>query len=318
MSKSHAKSDLDWDAFRFFVAAAEEGSLSAAARRLQVTQPTVARRLRELETKLGVKLFEREIHGYVLTAVGRSILDLSRDILGKTIDIERFVENLNHPVRGRVRIATADGLGVYWLSRRLEVLRDRIPTIDLQVLTGPSLADLSRREADLALRVGEPGCEDLVGRKIATATAGVYASRPYLEKHGEPMTVEDLKQHVIIESVGAIAEMSQACRLRELAGDAAVGLRCNNLVMQIEIARRGLGLVALPDYIASTLPEFRRVLVKDFGVPLDIWLLTRRDLLSTTPVRSVFDFLVREMGGRHNGAACRHQALSDCTAENDL
>ena len=92
-----------------------------------------------------------------------------------------------------------------------------------------------------------------------------------------------------------ISPRPAACE--EVAADAVVGLRCNNLVMQIEAARNGLGLLALPEYIAATLPELRRVLVDAFNLSLDIWLLTRRDLLSTMPVRTVFDFLVNEMGG---------------------
>ena len=294
----------DWDDYRFFLAVSETGSLSAAARKLGVTQPTVGRRVNDLEKRLGARLFDRMSHGYELTAAGQRISELAARIECTAFAIEQRVSGEDAQLNGRVSITTAEGMGICWLAPRLPKLRERYPDIDIELVVGVGVLDLVRREADIALRIGNPGCVELVGRRIGDVHCGLYASESYLARHGEPAALEDLSRHTIIESVRDIANLAQARRLREVAKDAGVGVRCNNLTAQIAAARAGLGILALPDYMVGGASGLRRILAASFDSKLDLWLLTHRDLRRTARIRAVLDFLaeeIRDDDGRMTG-----------------
>ncbi|MGI9490516.1 MAG: LysR family transcriptional regulator [Geminicoccaceae bacterium] len=282
---------LDWNAFRFFVAVAEAGSLSAAARQLSASQPTVGRKIAELEEKLEVRLFDRLFSGYNLTPAGQSILELCLDMQSSALGIERLVAGQDQDLAGRVRISTTEGLGTYWLTNRLPCWRARYPGIDVELLIGTSILDLIRREADIALRLGNPGSDDLIGRKVGCIAFGLYGSRSYFQKHHEPKDIADLAGHAIIESVGSLADVDQVRRLRELAGGSTISLRCNHLPTQIAATVAGLGLFAMPCYVGEQIDDLHRVLEDQFHVTIDLWLLTHRDLRATARIRAMLDFL---------------------------
>ena len=304
---------LDWDTYRYFMTVVEKGSLSAASRFLGVSQPTVGRKLRELETRFDVRLFQREIHGYALTEAGVSIVELCRGMAAKAKDIEQAIAGYDRSKTGQVRITTAVGLGTYWLAPRLSMLKADHPSIDLQLMVSTSLADLMRHEADVALRVGNPGCDDLVGRKIGAVSFGIYGARTYLERHGEPIELGELKDHSIIESTGGIADLPQARQLRDVSRGARIGLQCDSMPMQISAACAGSGLVALPQYVARTIPDLQRVLASSFDLTLDLWLLTHRDLKSMARIRTVLDFIAKESARDQLGQEGR-QDLRVCAA----
>ena len=285
----------DWDDYRFFLAVSETGSLSAAARRLGVTQPTVGRRISDLERRLGARLFDRMSHGYELTAAGQRISELAARIEYTAFAIEQRVSGEDAQLNGRVSITTSEGLGICWLAPRLAKLRERYPDIDIELVLGIGALDLVRREADVALRIGNPGCEELVGRRVGDVHCGLYASDAYLARHGEPTTLDDLSHHTIIESVRELANLAQVRRLRDIAKAAKVGVRCNNITAQVVAARAGLGILALPNYMVGCAPGLRRVLACLFDSKLDLWLLTHRDLRQTARVRAVLDFLAAEL-----------------------
>lgn len=287
------RQDLDWDTYRYFMTVVDKGSLSAASRFLRVSQPTVGRKLRNIESKFGVQLFQREIHGYSLTEAGEAIVELCREMADKAADIERAIDGYDRSKTGQVRIATAVGLGTYWLAPRLPMLRTAHPSIEVQLMVSTSMVDLMRKEADVALRIGNPGSDELVGRKVGIVGFGIYGADSYLDQHGEPGTLEELCEHTIIESSGSLAELPQARRFREVAKGAKIGLQCDNLPMQVAAACAGGGLIALPHYVAKAMPGLRRV-VAAFDLALDLWLLTHRDLKSIARVRTVLDFVTKE------------------------
>jgi DNA-binding transcriptional LysR family regulator len=286
---------IDWDDYRYFLAVAEAGSLSAAARRLGVTQPTMGRRIKELEARLQARLFERLNQGYVLTTAGERIRELAEAMEQRAMAIETRVGGEDAELSGRVRVSTAEGLGIFWLGPKLPALRQRYPGIDPELIIGMTLVDMLRREADLVLRVGNPGSEELVGRRVAVASCGLFAAESYLRSRPAPKTLDDLRQHTIIESERGIAELAQTRLLREMSQGATIGLRCNNIMTQIAAARAGLGLLALPGYMTAGAPELRRLLPDAFNLKIDIWLLTHRDLRNTARVRAIRDFLAEEI-----------------------
>lgn len=288
---------MDWSGYRFFLAVAETGSLSAAARRLRVSQPTVGRQILALEAGLETKLFLRTQHGYGLTPAGKAIVELAKGIEERAIAIQRRVGGLDQSLSGRVCIAAAEGISNCWLAPRVRLLKERFPDIEIELKVGTATLDMMRGEADVALRIGDPVSDELVGRCVTKVSFGLFASRGYLARYGEPRTMEDLASHAVIGSAGEIANLPQVRELEILAGTAAVSVTCNCLMTQFNAMRHDLGLLAIPNYMAATAPEVRRVLSPEFEVSLDLWLLTHRDLRETARVRAVIDFLCQEIRG---------------------
>ena len=282
---------MDWGAYRFFLAVAETGSLSAAARALNVSQPTVGRQVQVLEQALDVRLFDRRPEGYEITDAGRRILELVRDMSGAVEAIERQVSGENGRLSGTVRIAAAEGIGTFWLPDQMLALADTYPEIDVELAIGAGTVDLARHEADIALRIGDPRDDSLIGRCVASVSFGLFGAARYFERHGEPRSLADLARHEIIESTGAIANLPQAKALRQHCGERRRSFACNNLVTQFAAMSAGRGLLAIPLYMAPAAPGARRVLAEAFDITLDLWLLTHRDHKETARVRAVTDFL---------------------------
>lgn len=286
---------MDWGLYRYFLAVVESGSLSGAARRLGVSQPTVGRQIQELEVRLNTRLFDRRAHGYSLTPTGETVVELARSIEGNAVAIERKIAGVDQNQAGPVCLCAPEGLGNAWLVPKLAALRERHPAIEIELVIGMGQRDLGRREADIALRIGEPGADDLVGRRISKVGFGLYAAASYLAQRGRPERLEDLAGHCIIGSVGPLADLAQVRRLRELTGEPRCSFACSNLLVQFTALQSGLGLLSIPHYMAHGHAELRRVLADDLQLALDLWLLTHRDLKATARVRAVMDFLAAEI-----------------------
>ena len=157
---------MNWDAYRYFLAVADGGSLSAAARALKVSQPTVGRQVHLLEQTLNVRLFDRRPDGYVATEAGLRILELVRDIDGAMRVIRRRVGGENGKLAGKVRITAAQGIGTYWLPEQLYRLTRRYPDVEIELSVCVPSLDLARHQADIAIRVGDPGDDSLIGSAL--------------------------------------------------------------------------------------------------------------------------------------------------------
>ena len=286
---------MDWSGYQYFLAVAETGSLSAAARHLGVSQPTVGRQVQALEESLKARLFIRTPTGYELTSAGHEIVELAQDIEERTVAIRRRIGGQDSKLSGRICIAVTEGLATFWLASKVPLLKHRHPEIEIELKVGIPAHDLTRWEADVALRVGSPVCDELVGRCISEVGFGLYASDTYLATHGEPAAIADLAGHSLIGSTGEIANLPQVRKLSDLSKTASVSMSCNFLMTQFMAMRHGLGLLALPHYMAAAAPDVRRVLAADFDVTLDLWVLTHRDLKETARVRATIDFLCEEI-----------------------
>src|SRR5437764_10125087 len=175
------RTSLDWEDVRYFVSLARYGTLSATARGLRVNHATVARRVTSLETLLGRPLFDRRADGYALTAEGKAVLDEARSMDEAALSVLRRLDT-GTELSGLVRLSVGRVLAERFLIERLETFHARYPEIDLEVIGGSRVVSLARREADVALRYGSPKDSELVARRVATITFGLYASRAYREK----------------------------------------------------------------------------------------------------------------------------------------
>jgi DNA-binding transcriptional LysR family regulator len=285
----------DWDDYRFSLATIEHGSFSAAARALQVSQPTVSRRIGQLEKRLGARLFDHRNVGLVLTEPGRGLVDLSRTMEATAHRLALRVKGLNTAPSGKVTLTTTSGLGSHWLAPKLEVFRDRFPDIEVSLILGGDDCDLLRGEADIAIRFGGARAQDLVGKMVGYAHSGIYASEGYFAAYGTPEKLSDLLQHHFIEATGQLAKYQQCQKLNEIMSSSPRGACVNSVYPQIAMAQAGLGLIAVICYMADSATGLKRVLAKEFDMAVEFWLLVHPDLKDAARVRALYDFLYTEL-----------------------
>ncbi len=281
--------DQNWDDYRLFLAIAQTGTLSGAARLLGVTHSTVFRRLAGFEDRLGVRLFERLPSGYALTAAGEAMQQTATRIDDEIAAVRRRVTGQDQRLSGQVRITATDMLAIGLLPPHLAAFRRAWPGIDLELLVSDTRLDLTRREADVALRLGNPVQETLVGRRVGRLAFGVYAS---VGRHRAGIA-EDLAHN------DWIGFGSGHAPLRQVLADWLPGLRpqfrTNSISAAVAAARAGIGLAPLPCAIADPDPDLVRVAAFPGDFRLDLWLLTHEDLRQTARIRAFVDFIAEAL-----------------------
>lgn len=283
--------DFDWNQARAFLATAEEGSLSAAARALGVTQPTLSRQVSALEEKLGITLFERGPRMTSLTSAGLEVLDHVRAMHEAAAKLSLSASGQSQAVAGLVRIATTDTLACYHLPDMLLRLRKIAPDIEVEIRTSNKLRDLLQREADIAIRHARPSEPELIAKKVRTTSATLYAAKDYLDRAGRPRDAGDLQKLKYI-GVDTRDTLIQPLKQKGLALTASnFTVSADSGLAAIELARKGLG-VGL--FIADEVDQFPDLEIvwpdfKPFDVP--IWLVTHRELHTSKRIRLMFDLI---------------------------
>jgi DNA-binding transcriptional LysR family regulator len=275
----------DWEDLRYFLALVRHGSLSAAARTLKVSHATVARRVTSLETALRASLFDRRVDGYVLTARGRQIAETARAMEDAAIAVADQAEATGG-LAGLVRLTMGRSLADAFVIDRLGDLRKQHPSIDLEIVTDSRVMSLSRREADIALRFGQPKDSDLLTQRLATVAFDFYASRQVVKtiaKDARPVMIGfDAESHFIADAAWLEREFS----------DSRFAVRSNSQTSQAAAARAGLGVAQLPLYVAASNPDLVPVRLGKKPPDRELWLLLRRDIARVPRVRVVADYLV--------------------------
>ncbi len=286
---------FDWNQARAFLATADEGSLSAAARALGLTQPTLGRQVAALEAELGVTLFERVGRSLSLTRSGIDLLEHFRAMGEAAGRISLAASGQSQAVEGQVRITATDLVATCHLPRMLEGLREVAPGIEIEIVASNEVRDLRRREADIAIRHVRPEQPDLIARRVGETTAHFYASVGYLDRHGRPRSPRELSE---ADFVGG--EQPE----RYLPGLNALGLslRPENFkvttssgTVALELVKRGYGISPLPKDIAALAPELECVLAELDPIPIPVWLVTHRELHTSRRIRLVFDLLAEAL-----------------------
>jgi len=282
---------MDWRALQEVITVAETGSLSAAAKRLNVSQPTVGRRIEQLEQQLGAILFNRTARGLSLTQVGDNILNHARRMEEEALAIERTATGANQQLRGNVRVSLIEDLGIRWLPHRLCEFHEQFPQLAMEINIDNRNVNLGRREADIAVRLARPEQPDLICRKAGMLHFGLYASRTYLDKHGIPGKIRDLKNHYHVGFDQGMARLPQVRKLESLFYPENIRHRSNNHMEIIEATVAGLGLSAVCCVIADQQREIQRILNRIIDYQAEIWLVTHAEINSSARIRAVFDFL---------------------------
>jgi DNA-binding transcriptional LysR family regulator len=282
---------IEWTALRDFLAVAESGSLSAAARRLGVSQPTLTRRMAALEDRLGTELFLRTPRGLELTETGESILEPARHMEQQARNIEVAVTGRDRALAGPVRITATEGLAIDWLTPELATFQRNHPDIEIQFLIRNTNVNLLEREADIAVRLGRPHQVDLVARKVGDLAYGLYASTRYLEERGRPNDDDDLHDHTAVVFDELLRHAQLGSWLEKSLGEARIVYRANSIQAQIAAIRAGYGIGAQAAFIAARRPELERVL-PERSLQMEIWLVTHPGLRRSARMRAVYDFLL--------------------------
>jgi DNA-binding transcriptional LysR family regulator len=275
----------DWEDIRHFVALAREGTLSAAARTLGVDHATVARRVAALEASTGLKLVDRRARATLLTEDGRRVAAVAAPMEEAAFALSRTAQAAKPGVDGEVTISAPPNLASAVIAPQLVRLRQQHPGIRIKLMGEKRRASLSRREADVALRLSRPVETGLFVRKIGSFGFSLYGAPAYLNKTPP-------HAFAFIGYDASMAESPQEVWLRAVIGEREVVLRTNDLETQIAAARSGLGIAALPHYLGEGDPRLQRHDVPGRPVSRDVWLLVHRDLRQVPPVRAVMEFLV--------------------------
>lgn len=282
---------MDWDDVRFFLAAANTGSLAAAARQLGTHQPTVGRRIEGLEHRLGVRLFQRHPQGLTLTDEGRRILAPAEAMSVAAGALRRASGRENIDVRGTIRIAAPNGLAVHLLAPALPQFHERYPNLDVALLASTASADLARGEADVAVRLYRPSEGDLVIRRVGRLGFGLYASETYLARRGTPESIAGLHAHALIGPGIELGHLEESRWLASIAQGARYLLRCDDMPSRLAAAEAGLGIAVLPHVLARRSGLLHRILDTAEVPSKTVWLVVHRDLREFARVRAAFAWL---------------------------
>ncbi|GGC09487.1 LysR family transcriptional regulator [Pseudoduganella buxea] len=290
---------MNWDDYRYFLAVAATGSLSAAARRLGQSHSTVLRRLDKLETVLDARLFERFQNGYVLTAAGDELLALLAPLDDGMNDVARQMSGRNAALQGTIRVTTTDTLLEALLLPALAEFRRHHPGIALQVTVDNSFLNLTRREADVAIRPSNTPPDRLAGRKLGTVRTAPYASRAYLERvEGGGPHGGDWAKHDWVAPDDALAHLAQARWLREHVPPERTALSVDSLVGMTAAVAAGLGAGMLLCLLADTRPDLVQLAPPVPALDTDVWVLTHPDLRRVNRIRTFTEFLYTRLAGQ--------------------
>ena len=292
----HNQTIFDWSDLRYFLAVAREGSSLAAARVLRVNQSTVHRRLAELEKRLGCALVERHPTGYRLTESGKELQPYAERVEEAAGALQRHAATFDKGMKGTVRLTCSTAVAHRLMkSELLEEFHRRYPGIKVELLMTERVLDLSKGEADIAIRGGEAREEALVGKRIADVPWAIYASRSYVERQGIPKMPEDIKNHSIIEFIGEIADLAAARWLPSRAPQARISGQASNVPSVLLAVKSGVGLAPLPAPLADQDQDLVRVIGPIPELDYPTYLFTHRDLRKIPRIAAFFDYCLGEL-----------------------
>jgi DNA-binding transcriptional LysR family regulator len=281
---------VDWDDLRYFLKVAETGGLSPAARFLRVNTTTVGRHIEALEVELGQKLFARTAQGYRLTDAGERLLEWSRKVEIEFTNIQAAFSATPAEVTGTVSIATTDWVAIGFLIDTLPEFRRRHPGIDLDIAAAVDPVNLSRREADVALRLFRPDQGNLIARRIGELGHGLYASAQYLERHGMPDLSNACEGHALIDWPQGLEATPPVAWARRHAAKARPVLR-GNASVRLSAARAGLGLSVLAHIGVPRDEGLVKLAIEPVPPPLGLWLVSHAELAHLPRIRAVIDHI---------------------------
>jgi DNA-binding transcriptional LysR family regulator len=282
---------MNWDGFRYFTAAAEAGSLSAAAVALESNQSTVGRHIDALETALGIKLFQRSVKGLSLTEEGQAIYEQSQHIQNSIVKIQRVIQGGEATASGTVRLSLPEGLGQEILIPALAKFYQQYPQVKLIFNVSPTTANLTQGEADVAVRLFRPEEPDLVIKYLGEMKLGIYASKDYKKNHGVPGQLKDIRKHKVITYGDMLSILPENQWLLNHSDETLRILSSDSTITRFKATVASVGLSVQPQVLARTSSSLMH-LFKSAKLPAHkVWLVYHKDVRHMSRIRAVVDFL---------------------------
>lgn len=285
---------FDWNRARAFLVTAEEGSLSAAARALDMTQPTLGRQVTMLEQELGVALFERGARGLELTPNGLALVEYVRAMGDAASHLSLMASGQSQSLQGNICISATEVAAAYVLPSIIQRLRQMQPDIYVELIASKSASDLKRREADIALRAFRPTQPDLIAKKLRDVAVYLYAAKSYLDSLGNPTSPDDLSKADFIGFDHTDMLMKAFSGLGLKLTPRNFPVIAENHIVQWELVKQGVGIGVMPEDIGEAEPLVDRALPDLEPLTSELWLVTHRELKTNRRVRMVFDYLASE------------------------
>jgi DNA-binding transcriptional LysR family regulator len=290
--------NVSWDVYRTFLAVLTSGSLSAAARHLGLTQPTIGRHIDSLEEAVGYQLFTRSQQGLLPTDAALAMKPYAETMAATAAAMQRVASGATDALKGSVRISASEVIGVEVLPAILAELQDRYPDLEVELSLSDSVEDLLRREADIAVRMTTPSQEALLIRRVGDIPLGLFAHRRYLERYGTPTRPEELTAHRFIGFDRRTAFVRNAVEhIRAASPTFPVdaihwSYRADSNLAQLAAIRSGVGIGICQVGIAGRDPDLVHLLPEDFQLPLPTWVAMHENLKTSRRWRVTFDALV--------------------------
>jgi len=278
---------MDWDDIRYFLTVSRTGSIRSAALKLDVNHSTVSRRISQLEKKMGVRLFDKLPSGYIITPAGEEIIEFATRIEEQTHAMERKIYGRDTVLSGNLRVTVTAALSSNLLMNDLQKFSQQYPGINIELVISDEEFSLSKREADVAIRVtnGKPP-EHLIGRQLLTFAKCTYASKEYLAQHdiiNEPSSANWI-------GWDDDTPFPQWIKNSEFP-KTPIRHQVNNIMSQLAAVKAGFGISILPCFMGDVEPTLQRVPGANINPGRDIWLLTHRDLRQTARVKVFTEFM---------------------------
>lgn len=290
---------LDWEKLRLFDTVAEAGSFTEAARRLHMSQPALSRQIAALEDSLGAKLFHRHARGLAMTHEGEQLRAATADMHERIDRAAQAIDASRDRPTGAIRLTTTVSFGSTWLARQLGDFLDLYPDISVHLMLTDADLDLSKREADVAIRFHRPFQSELMQRPLAGIRHHLVASPAYLARHGAPTSIADLDRHRLIAYGDAAPEFLKGINwILELGHEGhprAAALTINNSHGVLQAVEAGAGIAALPSYLIRSSDRVQVVLPELEGPVFRTYFTYPAELRRSLRIAALRDFLVERM-----------------------
>mgnify|MGYP000342027219 FL=1 len=285
---------MNWDDLRFFLAVARTRSLAGAARTLGVNHSTAFRRINRFEEEVGARLFERLPDGYQLTVAGEELLTHAEHVSDEVDRLQLKVLGQDFKPGGTVRLTAPDNIATQYLPAYLAGFCERYPDIEIELDVGAAHLDLTRREADVAIRATATPPLHLVGRRAVELPWYFCATDAYVARFGRPTGFSDLAGHRVVGATGQLRNLAPFRALSEAVNE-PMALRCSSLDAMAAIAEYGFAIALLPSDQASD--KLQRLMRLPLSPEAALWLLTHPELRKTERIRLLMDHLYRSFRG---------------------
>jgi DNA-binding transcriptional LysR family regulator len=292
---------MDWDKLKIFHTVAEASSFTKASTILNLSQSAISRQIQSLENELKIKLFERHARGLVLTDNGEYLFKTAHEVISKLKDVEATLSSEKDKLNGKLTVTTVVSFGTTWLTPRIQEFMILNPNIEVELIFDDKELDLSTRQADIGIWMRRPKQLNYIQKKFVNFNYHIYGSNAYLEKHGYPKSIKDLNKHNFITygrgSPSPVFNPDWALKLGIHSGKKRKPVMKVNSVYGLLLAvQSGVGLAALPDYIAHNVPNITKVLANESGSPTETHFVYPESLKNVARVTAFRNFIFSKVG----------------------